>query len=266
MSTQDVNRILWIRKQAAEQQELFKNPLWRRAEAPKQVSLPPLTKVVEKASVEPTLADALAELQKMNLPEGATGSVKQAPGGGVMKEIKIAPPKSVTSAEFEAFRKTPEFQKEWELTKATTKGGLEYGPKELLKHRIGRAALRVGAVGLGLGALAGGTALGKHFYDKIMGPVEFRKDFTAMLDQDKTLKQYDRDQMESRFRTLRKFNPEMSKDPFVASSFIRQTMELPIVTPGTIVELTRARADMKKAKSSEGSKTLTGIARMFALD
>jgi len=226
MSMQDMNRTIWIRKQAAEPQTLF---------------------------------GALEEAGK-NLPEGYRAEVQEVSPGKFRSSAKYAPERGIpaAAAEYETAKKAPGFVKKWKAVKLTPKG-YEYAAKEGLKTRIGWAAAKAGLVGSGLLLATGGVALGKHVYDKLMGPVEFRKDFNAAMEHDKTLKQYDRDQVESRFRTLRKFNPDMSKDPFVASSFIRQTMEMPHVTAGMVRELTSARPEKGRAGSSDATRLFSNI-------
>jgi hypothetical protein len=44
--------------------------------------------------------------------------------------------------------------------------------------------------------------------------------------------------VKARFNTLYTFNTDAAKDPLVASSWIKQTMEIPAVTPRTIIEAT----------------------------
>ena len=91
-----------------------------------------------------------------------------------------------------------------------------------------------------LSAAAATTALAGvlyHGYHKILEPALFKKHFNAMLEFDPELKKYDRAQVEARFRALRKFNPDLSEDPLVASSFVRQTLEMPAVTPAVMQDL-----------------------------
>lgn len=93
----------------------------------------------------------------------------------------------------------------------------------------GKGALMVGAVaGIG-GAMSG--------LSKAYDALTFKKDYERMLDFAPEIKDYDPKAVKARFQTLRRFNPEMSKDPLVASSWIKQTIEYPVVTPATLKDV-----------------------------
>jgi len=166
-----------------------------------------------------------------------------------MRKQAAKPPRRASFGEkvYEAFSKGRDIPrpKGYDVLKVTPKG-VEYGVAEGLGSRLGRLGVRAGVLGGGILLATGGAMLGKHLYGKMMEPISFRKDFTAMMDHDKTLKQYDRDQVEARFRSLRKFNPEMSKDPFVAASFVRQTMDLPFLPTETVRTIVGARPEGKR--------------------
>lgn len=63
---------------------------------------------------------------------------------------------------------------------------------------------------------------------------------------------------EAAYNTLHKFNPEAASDPLVASSWIRQTMEQPVLPVNTVGEVVRARPKPLKSPlesaSREGAK------------
>ena len=105
-----------------------------------------------------------------------------------------------------------------------------------IKKTLGRAGERAAVVG---GVTVGILGATKAF-QAISGPIEFRKDFNAMMDFDKSLKSHDRDQVEARFRTLRTFNKDMSQDPLVAASFVKQTLEVPHLPPTLIADIVKA--------------------------
>jgi len=65
---------------------------------------------------------------------------------------------------------------------------------------------------------------------------------------------------EAAYNTLHKFNPEAASDPLVASSWIRQTMEQPILPVASVGEVVKARPKPVKSPfesaASEGSSLI----------
>ena len=98
-----------------------------------------------------------------------------------------------------------------------------------IKRLGARAGLVGGGIALGAGALAGVA--------KAHDALTFKKDYENMLDFAPEIKDYDEKAVKARFNTLRRFNPEMSSDPLVASSWIKQTIEYPVVTPATLKDV-----------------------------
>lgn len=107
-------------------------------------------------------------------------------------------------------------------------------PKGLgIKGIARKAGVYGGAIALGSAALAG--------LAKAHDAMTFKKDYEAMLNHSPEIKDYDSKAVKARFQTLRRFNPEMSRDPLVASSWIKQTIEYPVVTPATLKDVTQAK-------------------------
>jgi hypothetical protein len=105
------------------------------------------------------------------------------------------------------------------------------GIKDLAKWKgpksyVGQIALTGLAVGSALGAVEG--------VQRLHTALTYKRDYESMLDFAPEIKNFDAKQVKARFDTLRKFNPEMSSDPLVASSWIKQTIEYPVVTPATL--------------------------------
>ena len=102
-------------------------------------------------------------------------------------------------------------------------------------------AVRGPAKFLAAAAVAGGAIAGIHGLEQAIGKMidasNYKKDYEGMLEFSPEIKKYDKDQVKARFDTLRKFNPEMSSDPLVASSWIKQTIEYPVVTPATLKDV-----------------------------
>jgi hypothetical protein len=160
-----------------------------------------------------------------------------APGEKIVEKVYKGPSGSVKTQPMGAAVDVGAVMKEPNIGKAVLReGGLtrEFLPKlkgmQALKKILGKAGLIAGGTGLALGGMSGA----KYLHQKIMEPMAFKKDFGKMLTYDPSLKKYDPSQVEARFRTLRTFNKPMSEDPLVSSSFVRQTMEYPVVTPAVL--------------------------------
>lgn len=126
----------------------------------------------------------------------------------------------------------------------------------------GKAAVYGGGVGLGVGAIAGAS----HLYSKFVEPVAFKKDFQKAIDFEPSLKDHDPTKVEARFRTLRNFNRNMSEDPLVASSFIKQTLEFPIVTPAVLKDVTKAQRPEKGVQTRDVAKAVSMLMGGGGLD
>jgi hypothetical protein len=104
------------------------------------------------------------------------------------------------------------------------------GPKHsALAYALGipiAAAVTIG----GTTGLAGAAWAGKKLYNAMT----YKNDYENMLKQAPEIRNFDTKEVKARFDTLRRFNPQMSKDPLVASSWIKQTIEFPVVTPSTL--------------------------------
>ena len=102
---------------------------------------------------------------------------------------------------------------------------------------LGRAARGAGKwgagaviAGLGIGGATAGVAGARKLYNALT----YKGDYENMLKQSPEIRNFDAKEVKARFDTLRRFNPEMSKDPLVAGSWIKQTIEYPVVTPSTL--------------------------------
>jgi hypothetical protein len=86
------------------------------------------------------------------------------------------------------------------------------------------------SVPVGLAAAAWG---GRKLYNAMT----YKKDYESMLQHAPEIRNFDKKEVKARFDTLRNFNPKMSRDPLVASSWIKQTIEFPVVTPSTLKDV-----------------------------
>jgi hypothetical protein len=107
------------------------------------------------------------------------------------------------------------------------------------------AALGRGAMGAaGALAVGGGVAAAGAIYDAATKS----RDFRAMLEvnPDVAAKHEEDPRLVNRmFSTLRTFNPQFSKDPTVAGSYVRQMMEDPVHAGGKVVETLNFRDKMR---------------------
>lgn len=102
------------------------------------------------------------------------------------------------------------------------------------------AAGAVGLVGAGLGAAVGG----------IMDAATKGSDFRAMLEHNEDLHEHherDPKRFNLMFTTLRNVNPQFSKDPLVAGSFMRRMIESPTGIGGIAGEALKQRGDFPES-------------------
>lgn len=104
------------------------------------------------------------------------------------------------------------------------------GIKELATHGPKSYLGRMGLAGIAVGGAIGAVEGVRRIHSALM----YKRDYESMLDFAPEIKNFDSKQVKARFDTLRKFNPAMSSDPLVASSWIKQTIEYPVVTPATL--------------------------------
>jgi len=89
---------------------------------------------------------------------------------------------------------------------------------------------------LGAGVIGGAMGLEKSI-EALHNVATYKKDYENMLSFAPEIKNYDKEQVKARFDTLRRFNRKMSSDPLVSSSWVKQTIEYPIVTPATLKDV-----------------------------
>jgi hypothetical protein len=111
-------------------------------------------------------------------------------------------------------------------------------------QQLGRGAAH-GAMGAaGALAVGGGVAAAGAIYDAVTKAHDFR----SVLEQNPDLAakhQEDPRLVNRMFSTLRTFNPQFSKDPVVAGSYLRQMVEDPVHAGGKVVETLNFRDKMR---------------------
>lgn len=115
---------------------------------------------------------------------------------------------------------------------------------------------------VGLGMAAGAAGVSKA-YDVIKERLSKPRDYKAMLAANPTVGKYDAGQVQMVYNSLRSQAPSLAKDPFIANSFIRKTLELatdegPYIDPQTVKTLAEAQRNISQAKSERGKGGLKG--------
>lgn len=121
----------------------------------------------------------------------------------------------------------------------------EYGEKTAFKwgemgQHAGNALAGAATTAVGAAAVAGVGLSAKHIYDAATA----KRDFRGMLEWNKDLHHEDQALVNQSFRTLRRFAPDMSKDPMVAGSMIRQMVQSPQGAAGVIHQAIGAQKNM----------------------
>jgi hypothetical protein len=111
-----------------------------------------------------------------------------------------------------------------------------------------KKGLAFGGAGLIIGGgAAGAQALGSAIHNKATSG----RRFDAMLEHYPTLKKHNRKALKQRWKTLNRFSPALAKDPLIAGTFLKRTMELGgDIDIKTIGEIAKARKDL--SASSKG--------------
>jgi hypothetical protein len=113
---------------------------------------------------------------------------------------------------------------------------------------VGKSIL--GMLGVGAGLTAGGLGVSKAVgaIDDAWDRRGKNKAYSAMLADDSELRRMNKSspkKVRSHFNTLFRFNPEMAKDPLVASSFVRGTAGQDAMSHKTVQDLVSARKSIK---------------------
>jgi hypothetical protein len=119
---------------------------------------------------------------------------------------------------------------------------------------LGQAFTGATALTLMTGAAVGASRAFEALEDRLTKT----RDYKAMLQASPALSKYDAGQVQMVFNSLRAQAPSMSKDPLIASSFIRKTLEYspesgPFVDPQTAKTLTDVQGNINKARNERGS-------------
>ncbi len=127
------------------------------------------------------------------------------------------------------------------------------------KDTLGRKALTFGA---GAAGIAGGIKGIEALSDAAIKPIQKRKAFNDMMDDNPALKKENPKDVKRVFNTLFRFNPKMAGDPLVAGSFMKRTLQFKDegIQPVDVKTLTEVARNMSGGKSNSilGSAFLGG--------
>lgn len=111
---------------------------------------------------------------------------------------------------------------------------------------------------LGQGAAIAGAAL---VAEKALGLAQrawqarkFSDNYRDMLAANPDLGKEDAQKVMGRFRILHKFGPDVASDPVVAGSWIRQTLEFPVITPTVLREVVDVQARTRQLQEEPGAR------------
>lgn len=135
----------------------------------------------------------------------------------------------------------------------------EYGEKVAVDwkgmgQQTGNALLGAAAVGAGTMAIGGLGMAASHIYDAATA----KRDFRGMMEWNQDLHHEDQRMVNQSFKTLRHFAPDMSKDPLVAGSMIRQMVQAPQGAAGIMSQALQAQ---KNIGSGIGAAALGGVGK-----
>jgi hypothetical protein len=121
--------------------------------------------------------------------------------------------------------------------------------------------LPAAAVSLGVAAAAGG--IGRAF-NAIRNRLTKQRDYKNMLSANPHLAKEDASKVQMLYNSLRSMSPSMSRDPLIAGSFVRSSLELspesgPAVPPATAQMLAKTQESLSKAKSKGLAQHLPGM-------
>jgi len=145
----------------------------------------------------------------------------------------------------------------------------------LLKYAMKKQAVSPGQVGrqamrnapfwqkamalLGGGVAAGtasvGTMRGIQGVENALARTGKGNAFSNMLELDNELNRMNKNnpkQVKTHFNTLFRFAPEMAKDPLVASSFVKSTVQHDMLSHKTVQDLIKSRKDLKDTAKPSG--------------
>lgn len=146
-----------------------------------------------------------------------------------------------------------EFLKEASWGAAFSRGLGSQGFGHAMAEGAGRA---LPGIMVGLGLAAGSNLMSKGI-SAASERLTKTRDYKAMLKSSPGLKEYDAGQVQMVYNSLRSQSPTMAKDPLIAGSFVRRTMEMspesgPFIDPQTVKTIAEAQRNVSQARKDRG--------------
>lgn len=134
-----------------------------------------------------------------------------------------------------------------------TFGGARHTPG-LFNKKLGDLTVgdKLLALGGGAAALTAGIRGTDAAIDAVRNPLQKRKAFNNMIEDNPSLAQEDKKDMGRIFNTLYSFNPKMAKDPLVAGSFMRRSLQFR--DEGIQPQDVKTLAEIKKLQGDASNK------------
>ena len=134
---------------------------------------------------------------------------------------------------------------------------------EALGHYMAPAVASAGVAAAGLGLKAG--------YDLIREKLTKQRDYKAMVEANPALRGMSARQVNMVYGSLRRLSPTMARDPLIAGSFVRKTIELAPesglsidpLTAKTIAETQKNISQAKSSKTSVYEAMLSGLGKQM---
>ncbi len=131
------------------------------------------------------------------------------------------------------------------------------GPRRTLGEAVMHGAgqgLPTAIVGM---ALAGAAAGGAKGIGHLRNRMSKTRDYNSMLKANPAVKKYDSGQVQMVFNSLRAQAPTMSKDPLIANSFVRRTLDMapedgPYIDVATAKTLAETQRNIAQSKDGRG--------------
>lgn len=122
---------------------------------------------------------------------------------------------------------------------------------------FGRGLGRAATGALTAAAISGGAAGVSKGIDYMSQRFGKARDYKSMIQANPTLKKHDAGQVQMVYNSLRSQAPSMAKDPLIAGSFVRRTLEMspesgPFIDPQTAKILAEAQNNISRARGNRG--------------
>lgn len=135
---------------------------------------------------------------------------------------------------------------------------------ERVMHGIGSMARRTGTTMAPVAAIGGVMYGADAAFSAASNAISRSRGFKSMMDNNPDLAKMDQKRVNSAFKTLHRFNPEMASDPYVAGGWVKRVTDYDYVDPKTIGDLVAARSRATKPGIMERGLPLAALGAQMA--